>query len=157
MNLLNWLRRPFASQAISPVMNDDHAQHFRDINDLLSALDKLKGNSDFKEGKHNQITSMLRHILNEIAEHFRREQELMECSGYSGKEAHLTEHSAIIKTFEHHFGEGVSDSVVIDKNSVIQIKDVMVLHIKSQDRKLNEFLSAARPVGKLGKIASIRK
>ena len=157
MNLLNWLRRPFASRAISPVMKDDHAQHFRDINDLLSALDNLNGNSDFKEGKHNQITKMLRRILNEISEHFSREQELMECYGYPGKDAHLTEHSTIIRTFERHFGDGICDSVVIDKNSVIQIKEVMVSHIKSQDRKLTEFLSAARPVEKLGKIASIQK
>lgn len=157
MNLLNFLRRPFASRAFSPVMKDDHAQHFRDLNDLLTALDSLKGNSDYNEGKHNQITIMLRQILNEIGEHFRREQELMECYGYPGKDAHLTEHSTITKSLESHFGDGTSGPLVIDRKSVIRMKELMVFHIKTYDCKLIEFLSTSRPIGKLGKIASSQK
>ena len=100
MNLLNWLRRPFASQAINPVMKDDHAQHFRELNDLLGALDKLNGNPDNNESKHNHISILLRHTLGEIAAHFHREKELMDCYGYPGKDAHQAEHSAIMKDIE---------------------------------------------------------
>ena len=153
MNLLNWLRRPFASQAINPVMKDDHAQHFRELNGLLGALDKLNENPDNNESDHNQISIMLRHILGEIAAHFHRERELMDCYGYPAKDAHQAEHSAIMKDMERHSFDAASGSVIIDKNSVIQIRESMISHIKSHDRKLNEFLLVDRPVGKLGRIA----
>lgn len=156
MSLLNWLRRPFASQAINPVMKDDHAQHFRELNDLLSALDNLKGNSDNSEDKQKQLSVMLRRILSEIATHFRREKELMDCYGYPGKDTHQSEHNTIVMFIESHFFDATSGSAIIDRSSVIQIKEAMTLHIKSHDLKLNEFLSVARPVGKLGKIAAKR-
>ena len=154
MSLFNWFRRPFASQAINPVMRDDHAQHFRELNALLSALDNLRDNSD--EQRQKEITTMLRSILDEMAAHFRRELELMECYGYPGKESHQTEHAIMIQNLEHHYEEIVNGAQQADEPLINMMKDWMTTHIRRHDLNLNKFLSTARPVGKLGRIVSSR-
>ena len=156
MNFFDWLCRPFASQAINPVMKDDHAQHFRELNALLTALDNLTENSDEGERQNNHVSAMLGNIVNEMSEHFRREQELMECYGYSGKDAHQTEHVIMIKNLERKYRETLSGARVVDKCLISTMKDWMTNHIRKHDLKLNEFLSTARPVGKLSKIVSFR-
>ena len=154
MSFLKWFRRPFASFAINPVMNDDHAQHFRELNELLIAVDRLRVNTNQLESQDNQVILMLRHIIDEMTEHFRREQELMGCYGYAGKDSHQSEHNIMIKDLELHYSDFISGVRHIDKGFVNMMKEWMITHMKRQDRRLNAFLSTARPVGKLGKIAS---
>ncbi len=151
MGLFSWLQRPFASRAVDPVMHDDHTQHFNELDRLLNAI-SIKNDPADGAQRNEQIRLMTRQMIDDLAQHFRREHELMECYGYTAKDSHDISHRTLLANIEKQYCDFTSGQRPADEQFVNTIKKWLIAHMKSEDRKLGIFLSNARPVGKLGKI-----
>jgi hemerythrin len=88
--------------------------------------------------------SPTRHILEQFIEfsdmHFLSEQLIMRLNGYSGYEAHLEEHTRLMKKIREIRETIVRGEKVSSLQLILELRDWLLNHIATEDAAFGEFL-----------------
>ena len=109
--------------------------------ELIVKIDLLAEAILKREGK-NTIERVLR-FMREYGElHFASEEELMDRHGYPGMEEHKRQHARFYDTTNRLMGQLESDAEMDFLASTVErfLIDWLILHIKTTDSELGEFL-----------------
>ena len=152
MGLLRWFSRPFSSKAVTPVMDDDHEQHFIRLSQLTQQIETLQVSGEPRERQGERVLLIIRQLIDDGRVHFAREKELMDSYGYVGRDSHHADHQLLLKKAEILYADLASGTALLDNSSVSFYRGWLTKHMKSHDSKLEEFLQLKRSVGKIGRI-----
>ncbi len=121
-------------------IDEQHKELFARINELHEAIESKRN--------ANEIDMVFTFLESYVVAHFGMEQSLMEKRDYPERDSHLAKHthfidefSKIRSSFNSHAGseEAWSDAKAMES----LLKDWLINHIKTVDKKLGDFLGAA--------------
>lgn len=115
------------------MIDQEHRELFGAVNQLFDACSKGQGRA--------AMEAALRFLLDYVDKHFSHEERLQQTSGYPNMAAHKTFHAGYKKTLKEIAaqiptgGASVGDLSKLNKHIA-----VLISHIRSEDKKLGEFL-----------------
>ena len=102
-----------------------------------------------------EVLAAIRKLIAKAAEHFHRENLLMEQYRYPEHREHRDEHAMLLCSIETWSSNLASSGRPITKEVVHYLKDWLTNHIRTADRRLDRFLiSAVRKLGPPGPLAA---
>lgn len=121
-------------------IDEQHKELFARINELHEAIESKRN--------ANEIDMVFTFLESYVVAHFGMEQSLMEKRDYAEKDAHLAKHSHFIEEFSkirNSFNSHTDSEEAWSDAKAMEnlLKDWLIHHIKTVDKKLGEFLGAA--------------
>ena len=155
MGFFNWTHKPAESDAIYSVMNDDHVELYRLVGELQDNVIKRCTGETERSVQQMEVLAAIRKLIAKAAEHFHRENLLMEQYRYPEHREHRDEHAMLLCSIETWSSNLASSGRPITKEVVHYLKDWLTNHIRTADRRLDRFLiSAVRKLGPPGPLAA---
>ena len=155
MGFFNWTHKPAESDAIYSVMNDDHVELYRLVGGLQDNVIKRCTGETERSVQQMEVLAAIRKLIAKAAEHFHRENLLMEQYRYPEHREHRDEHAMLLCSIETWSSNLASSGRPITKEVVHYLKDWLTNHIRTADRRLDRFLiSAVRKLGPPGPLAA---
>lgn len=118
------------------LIDSEHRQLFKAVNDLLDACAQGKGRS--------QLESTLNFLVSYVGKHFADEEQLQVQTSYPGFTSHKQFHEGykreLAKAAQDIRGQGASIAAL---NNLNQMIGKLVLHIKSDDKKVAQHVKQA--------------
>lgn len=117
-----------------PIIDDQHKELFKRINDLLEACSRGRGKEE--------IARVMQFLEDYVITHFSEEEQRMQQSKYPGFVSHKAQHEEFKRNFEDlkrlFDTDGPAVHVVIKTNHVVI--DWLKVHIKRLDKAFGAFL-----------------
>ena len=73
MGFFNWMRKPSESDLVYSVMNDDHVELYRVVEDLQKAVTRRCNGDTERSLQKVEILAIIKTLIDKAAEHFQRE------------------------------------------------------------------------------------
>jgi hemerythrin-like metal-binding protein len=143
MGFFNWMRKPANSDVIYSVMNDDHVELYRLVGELQENITKRCNGETERSLQEIDVLASIQKLIDKAAEHFDREDALMEQYRYPERREHRGEHAMLLCSIETYSSNLVSAGHPITKEVVQYLKDWLTNHIRTADRRLDRFLTSA--------------
>jgi len=117
-----------------PELDQQHLRIVHILNNLNTAVKQSRESSEVTARLYDEMVEYVRF-------HFRNEERLMEKLGYADELAHTIAHLSLLDEVMHLRSRFVAG----EEAAVLQaLKDWVVLHISSSDKRLAEFLAGHR-------------
>ena len=124
------------------VMNDDHAQMFK----ILAEIRKFVGGADPDDGNEAEsrqhVEAMINRLVDASVVHFFREEALMKACHFPEAATHRMDHLFLIRSVQSFQARAFRDGRPITVETVRYLRDWVVNHINSADRRLEGYLRA---------------
>lgn len=114
--------------------DDQHKKLVEIVNELHDAMKVGKGK--------DVLTKVLGSLISYTGSHFADEEKLMKLHAYPGYENHKKEHNLLVAQvldFQKKFHDG---NALITQNIMTFLRDWLVKHIQSEDKKYGEYLNS---------------
>ncbi len=116
------------------VIDGEHRELFEAVNSLMDSCSKGQG--------RQAIDPVARFLLDYVDKHFSHEEELQKKSGYPGFLSHKQFHTEYAKKLRALIGAiPASGPSVTDLANINQHIGVLVTHIRTDDKKLGQFIN----------------
>ncbi|MEI6558105.1 MAG: hemerythrin family protein [Rhodospirillaceae bacterium] len=134
-------------------MNDDHVELYQIVGELSESVrQRVDGVYERDVLRLHQI-AIVRKLIDKAAQHFRREEQLMEIYHFPETKAHRSEHLMLQRTVETSLSRLQAECHPVTEDGVKSLKAWLTNHIRTTDRKLDRFLiAAARKAGSAGAV-----
>ena len=97
-----------------------------------------------EETEREQIEDVLSFLINYAQIHFSLEEKMMASHNYPDREAHITEHVILARVVAEMVAENDNSSKTRHKTMAVFLKNWLTDHIQQTDRKLAQWLNAAK-------------
>jgi hemerythrin-like metal-binding protein len=143
MGFLNWMRKPSETDVIYSVMNDDHVELYRLVGDLQKIVARHCNGETERSQQKADVLATVQSLIHKAAEHFNRENALMDRYGYPERREHRSEHGMLLCSVETYHANLAANDQPITKEVVRYLKDWLTSHIRTADHRLDQFLLSA--------------
>ncbi len=142
MGFFNWMRKPSESDLVYSVMNDDHVELYRVVEDLQKAVTRRCNGDTERSLQKVEILAIIKTLIDKAAEHFQREDALMDRYRYPERREHRGEHGMLLCSVETYYANLAASGQPITKEVVRYLKDWLTNHIRTADHRLDRFLTS---------------
>ena len=125
---------------IYSVMNDDHAELCRIVEQLRDASKRCAKTEDAKAEVHKVCLGLIDKLIQETTAHFRREEGLMKRYKYKMARQHEMDHLVLLRTIQNMRLGLQNNTTTFSPETVAYIKNWLVRHIAGSDKHLATFL-----------------
>ena len=150
MGWFNWAQKTVVPEVVYSVMNDDHVELYQIVKDLGDCV-RQRADGPLERDTHRlHLIGIIRKLIDKAAEHFSREEKLMEFYRYPDAREHRTEHLKLLRSVETSLSFLSAEQRPISEKDVNSLRDWLTGHIRTTDRKLDRFLLASARKGDAG-------
>lgn len=117
-----------------PLIDQQHQELFKQVNDLMAGLSAGKGKEE--------VNKALAFLQDYVVQHFGMEEKYMDTHRYPGAETHKAQHKKFVEDFlalkKVYEAEGATIRVAMEVQK--RVGEWLITHIKRTDKELAEFL-----------------
>ncbi|MEI8396080.1 MAG: hemerythrin family protein [Rhodospirillaceae bacterium] len=140
MGFFDWLKKPAYAEPVYTVMNDDHVHLYNILGELRQGGGHGQETDAAREARRKHCLTIVKRLLVESVEHFKREEMLMLRYGYPKAAAHKTEHLIMTRSMEMYQSQLSAGSLPPARDIAQYLKNWLTNHIRTTDRLLERFL-----------------
>jgi hemerythrin len=107
---------------------------------LAAQVDAIERVSSRGDASPHELQDLLQRLVEEAAEHFAAEQDLMRATGYPDREAHAREHDRLLQHVSALLSSHASGRAPITLFTARSLREWLEQHIEGSDRALGEYL-----------------